>query len=133
VNGISIYRNLFFVFLGVTGSLYVSLFSGRGHRHSLSTYSGVPIVVFAHPLSTVNFNLRIYYIMNKNAFPQPLARPSLGAAEWREPASTASSTSTASAPPRSVSLGYPNSDMVGDMVGYGYGGIYEIIVGYSRI
>jgi len=27
----------------------VSLFSGRGHRHSLSTYSGVPIVIFVHP------------------------------------------------------------------------------------
>jgi len=27
----------------------VSLFSGRGHRHSLSTYSGVPFVIFVHP------------------------------------------------------------------------------------
>ena len=41
---------IFFIFsIGVTGSLYVSLFSGRGHRHSLSTYSGVPIVIFIHP------------------------------------------------------------------------------------
>jgi len=43
-----------FFFLCVTGSLYVSLFSGRGHHHSFSTYSGVPIVIFVHPYSSVD-------------------------------------------------------------------------------